>query len=179
MNILVLTGSPHKNGTTALLADEYCQSAEQAGHKVRRFDTAFMQIHPCIGCDHCRKSDDSDCIFRDDMQAIVPSLLEADVVVLVSPLYYFALTAQLKNVIDRFYEINARLQSHPKKLQMIVAGADTDDWAMNGVNAHYDCLARYLNWERGGTVLAYGCGTKEEAKKSAYIEEVRLLAHKL
>ena len=179
MKILVLTGSPHKKGTTALLADEYCQAAEEAGHNVHRFNTAFMQIQPCTGCDHCRKSEDSDCIFRDDMQSILPHLLDADAVVLVSPLYYFAFTSQLKNVIDRFYEVNDKLQKNPKQLQMIVAGADTDEWAMDGVKAHYQCLCRYLNWEDRGMVLAYGCGTREEAKQSKYVKDVTKLVQNL
>jgi multimeric flavodoxin WrbA len=49
MKILVLTGSPHKAGTTALLADEFCEGAKEAGHDVMRIDTADLRINPCIG----------------------------------------------------------------------------------------------------------------------------------
>ena len=53
MKIVVITGSPHKNGTSALLAAEFIKGAAEAGNEIYRFDAAFSQVHPCIGCDHC------------------------------------------------------------------------------------------------------------------------------
>ena len=53
MKITVITGSPHKNGTSALLADRFIKGAKEAGHNVFRFDSAFEQVKPCLGCDHC------------------------------------------------------------------------------------------------------------------------------
>ena len=53
MHIVVLTGSPHKNGATALLADNFIDGATRAGNTVFRFDAAFECVHPCIGCDTC------------------------------------------------------------------------------------------------------------------------------
>ena len=48
MYIVMITGSPHKNGTSALLADEFIKGAEESGHSVFRFNTAFECVHPCI-----------------------------------------------------------------------------------------------------------------------------------
>lgn len=48
MKILMITGSAHKNGTTAMLASEFIKGAEEAGHEVYRFDAAFKNVHPCI-----------------------------------------------------------------------------------------------------------------------------------
>lgn len=53
MKIVVITGSPHKKGTSALLADEFIRGAKEAGHEVSRFDAAFENVHPCIGCNKC------------------------------------------------------------------------------------------------------------------------------
>ena len=55
MKITVITGSPHKNGTSARLAEEFIKGAESAGHKVFRFDGAFKNVHPCIACEKCHK----------------------------------------------------------------------------------------------------------------------------
>ena len=55
MNITVITGSAHRNGTSALLADKFIEGAKEAGHDVFRFDAAFKNIHGCIGCDTCNK----------------------------------------------------------------------------------------------------------------------------
>ena len=46
MNIVVLTGSPHRNGTTSVLAEQFIKGAESKGHSVFRFDAAFHNIHP-------------------------------------------------------------------------------------------------------------------------------------
>ena len=102
MNIVLLTGSAHRSGTTATLAREFQRGAEDAGHEVFRFDAAFHDVHPCIGCDRCRR--EGVCTFAaDDMKRLNPHLLAAEAVVFVSPIYYFDLSAQLKAVIDRFY----------------------------------------------------------------------------
>ena len=54
MKIVMMTGSAHRHGTTATLADRFQQGALDAGHEVYRFDAAFQDVHPCIGCDKCR-----------------------------------------------------------------------------------------------------------------------------
>lgn len=170
MKILVLTGSPHKNGTTSFLADEFCKGAKESGHEVMRFDTAQMRINPCIGCDICRKNGGKCINEDDDMSEIITHLKDADSVVLVSPLYYFAMTAQLKTAIDRFYSVNPLLRESPKKLYLLAAGADKDDWAFNGVTAHYKCLCKYLKWQEGGTLLAYELSNRQDAENSKYKE---------
>ena len=94
MKIAMLTGSAHRHGTTAALADRFQQGALDAGHEVYRFDAAFQEVHPCIGCDKCRRT--GECTFAaDDMKLLNPHLLAADAVVFVSPIYYFAINAQL------------------------------------------------------------------------------------
>lgn len=55
MKIVVLTGSPHKQGTSGLLAEKFIEGAKKAGHEIFRFDAAFSNVHPCIGCDKYRK----------------------------------------------------------------------------------------------------------------------------
>lgn len=175
MKILVLTGSPHTNGTTALLADEFCDGATQSSHEVIRIDTAKLKISPCLGCNHCRKNSGKCVHESDDMIEVTLQLLNADVVVLVSPLYYFGFTSQLKRVIDRFYSINSLLRESPKKLYLIAAGADTYDWAMDAIEAHYKALCKYLRWQEGGTLLAYGLSTRQDAENSEY----KVMARKL
>ena len=49
MKIVVVTGSPHKAGTSALLADKFIEGAKSKGHDVFRFNAAFEDIHPCRG----------------------------------------------------------------------------------------------------------------------------------
>ena len=167
MKVLVLTGSPHAQGTTAFLADEFCIGAKKSGHEIVRFDTAKLDIHPCIGCYHCRKNDGR-CVFSDDMLKIYPHLLAAEAVVLVTPLYYFNMSAQIKTTVDRFFAVNPILRKSPKKLYFISAGNDEDDWAMDTLKSNLKALCYYLNWQEGGTVLAIGSNTREDVEGSKY-----------
>ncbi|KJR45797.1 Multimeric flavodoxin WrbA family protein [Desulfosporosinus sp. I2] len=167
MKILTLTGSPHSQGTTALLADEVCAGAKEAGHEVVRFETGKLDIHPCLGCFHCRKNDGR-CVYDDDMTQIYPHLLTADAVILVTPLYYFGMTAQLKRTIDRFFSVNPLLRKTSKQLFLVAACGDKEAWAMDALVAHFQTLSRYLHWQEGGKVLAIGAYTRKDVEDSDY-----------
>ena len=107
MKITMITGSAHRHGTTMTLADRFQQGAADAGHKVYRFDAAFQTVHPCIGCDRCRRT--GVCAFdADDMKELNPHLLEADAVVFVSPIYYYTINAQLKPSSTAFTQTTTR-----------------------------------------------------------------------
>lgn len=178
MKVLVLKGSPHLHGTTAFLADEFRIGAEEKGNEVICIETSKLSIHPCTGCNHCRRNDGK-CVFDDDMAQICTNLLTSDAVVLVTPLYYFGMTAQLKSVIDRFYSVNALLREKPKKLFLIAAGSDTESWAMDALKSHYKAICRYLRWQEGGMVLALKARTKEDVENSEYKELAKVLGKEL
>jgi multimeric flavodoxin WrbA len=101
MKILVFTGSPHKQGTTALLADEFIRGAQENGNEISRFDAALEDIHPCIGCLKCEYGKNP-CVFDDAIKKLEPLLLESDIIVFVTPIYYYGFSAQIKTAIDRF-----------------------------------------------------------------------------
>ncbi len=100
MNILVIESSPHKKGSSNLLAEHFIEGAEEAGHQITVFDAAHASLHPCLGCDACGMS--GPCCQKDDMSGLREQILQADMLVFVTPLYYFGMSTQLKTVIDRF-----------------------------------------------------------------------------
>lgn len=166
MKITVITGSPHKKGTSALLADELIRGAREAGNDVFRFDAAFEKLHPCQGCDRCGMGS-SPCIWEDSMEKLNPHLLEAEVVVLVTPLYYFTVSAQLKTVIDRFYANTGQLTGN-KKVILMATAYDANDWTMHALTEYYRTLASYMQWESLGTILAAGCGNRRAIERSDF-----------
>jgi multimeric flavodoxin WrbA len=101
--IVILKGSPRKNGNSALLADQVATGAKEAGAEVESFYLHGMDIQPCDACDSCQGVANLDCIIDDDMQLLYPKLREADAVVYASPIYWFTVSAQLKLCIDRCY----------------------------------------------------------------------------
>ncbi|MBP5363691.1 MAG: flavodoxin family protein [Ruminococcus sp.] len=166
MKVLVITGSAHKNGTSAYLAERFIQGAEEAGHEVYRFDAAFKDIHPCIACEKCH-TDASVCTFKDDMNELNPHLIEADVVVLVSPIYYFDINAQLKVVIDRFYA-NDSLLHGDKKAVLMVTMADKSGATASGAIESFKGMTKYLDWEVKGSIIALNCMTLDMLKNTRY-----------
>lgn len=166
MKVTVLTGSPHKKGTTALLADKFILGAEEAGHLVSRFDTAFESVKPCMACEYC-SSHDGQCIHKDTMSTLSSELVEADVVVFITPIYYYGMSAQLKLVVDRFHANNGKLAGN-KKAMLIAAAYGSDDWTIEGLGKMYESMLRFLNWEDIGTLYALGCPEREVVEQSHY-----------
>lgn len=167
MKIVVLSGSPHKHGTTAKLVSSFISGAESAGHTVVRFDTAFMKVHPCIACEKCHASEDSVCAFQDDMVAIGKELAEADCIAFASPIYYYGVCTQLKTVIDRFYAIEPAIRHHQKTV-WITAMADDRKETIEAANAWYQAAMDWMEWENVGILNAFACTTVEDLNGTDY-----------
>ena len=165
MKIVVVTGSPHKAGTSALLADKFIEGAQSNGHEVFRFNAAFEDIHPCRGCDVCGMN--GPCVQQDAIEAkLIQQLVNCDMIVLVTPLYYFGFSAQIKTVIDRFYSRTGSI--HRKKSALLATAWNNDDWTMKALQAHYTRLCEYMEWQSMGQVLATGCGTRSMIESSSF-----------
>ncbi len=153
MKILVITGSPRKGGNSSILADSFIKGARESGHTVARFDAAFKTVHPCTGCNHCGM--DGPCIFNDDFNFVREHIIDADVVVFASPMYYFGLSAQIKAVIDRFYALNDKIHTS-KKAVLLMTYANTAASQAVPIESHYEVLLKYLGWTDAGRVIASG-----------------------
>ena len=153
MKILVITGSPRKNGNSATLADHFIKGAKEAGHEVVRFDAAFKKVHPCIACNSCGMN--GPCVFKDDFEFVRKHIIGANCVVFATPMYYFGISAQLKAVIDRFYAINGSIHV-PKKAVLLMTYANTAASEAVPIKSHYEVLLKYLGWTDAGQVIAPG-----------------------
>ena len=99
MKVLGILGSPRKGGNTELLLEEALKGAEAEGAEVERLRLTDYNIIPCKECLACYK--DGNCIILDDMAKIYPKLLEADIILLASPIFFYGVTAWAKALIDR------------------------------------------------------------------------------
>lgn len=167
MKIVVINSSPHseEQSTSRYLAQRFVDGAKSAGHEIFIFDAANEETHPCRGCDTCGM--DGDCIFNDAIQTkLMPQMLAADLLVLVTPLYYFGMSAQLKTVVDRFYSRTTRLSG--KKSLLLATAWNSADWTMEALDNHYETLVRYMSWQSVGKVLATGSGTRSMVERSEF-----------
>ncbi|MBR6013379.1 MAG: flavodoxin family protein [Selenomonadaceae bacterium] len=167
MKIVVINSSPHseKESTSKFLVQKFIEGAKSKGHEIFIFDAANEKINPCRGCNHCGM--DGDCVFNDAItEKLMPKMLEADLLVLVTPLYYFGMSAQLKTIVDRFYSRTTKLNG--KKSIFMATAWNSADWTMEVLQKHYETLMRYMNWEDVGQVWAVGCGYRQAVENSEF-----------
>lgn len=167
MKIIVINSSPHpRNESTSIyLADRFTKGALSAGHEVFTFDAANADVHPCRGCDRCHM--DGPCVFKDDIENILmPKMLEADLLALVTPLYYYGMSAQLKTIVDRFYSRTGRL--HGKRSILMSTAYNSADWTFEALAAHYNTLVRYMEWQDAGQIWGVGCGSRSLVEASEF-----------
>ncbi len=163
MKILILNGSPHLNGATSDMVNAFTQGAKEAGHDVIAFNTAHMNIHGCMGCDHCQNKEKGVCCQRDDMQQIYPEILSADMVVFASPVYYFTLSAQLQAAIHRTYAVGI-----PKNVKMTALILSSGDAYVYGpaITQYYHSIVEYWGTKNAGIFTANGKQNKSEEKRN-------------
>lgn len=169
MKVTVITGSAHKKGTSAMLADKFIEGAMESGHEVFRFDAAFEKVNPCLACEYC-SAHDTQCVHKDSMEKLNEKLIDADVIVFATPLYYYTVSAQIKAVIDRFHAKNAVLSGNKKAIMLATAYGD-DDQTMEALDKMFNSALRFLNWENAGTVYAIGCPIREVIENTNYLQQ--------
>ncbi|MDO4162989.1 MAG: NAD(P)H-dependent oxidoreductase [Bacteroides sp.] len=177
MKIVVLTGSPRRNGNTSHMADRFIKGAQEAGHEVYRFDCARHKVSGCIACNACGMN--GNCVLNDDFEELRPHLLAADMVVFATPMYYFGFSAQLKAVIDRFYALNGRIKGASKQSAFLMAYADTNPKEAEPMVSHYKTLINYLGWKDRGMVVAPGMWPAGAVQNTSYAKQAYELGRKL
>jgi len=132
LKVVGLFGSPRRGGNTDLLLEEALKGAEMERAEVERFHLSDFHIIPCTECLNCYQK--GECIILDDMQKIYPKLLEADAIILASPIFFYGVTAWAKALIDRCQALWARkyLLGRPigrpgqKRLGIFIAAGGTN-----------------------------------------------------
>ncbi len=167
MKITVLTGSPRKNGTSNYLADEFIRGAKENGHEVFRFDTARSDVKNCMACQSCAMGS-KPCIHKDDFVELRENILNSDVIVFVTPIYYFGMTSTLKKVIDRFYSIDTQLKNKQNKAVLISVQHSPVEVVKEALNHHYNAILNWLNMQNAGIINATGIENVEQLKTTQY-----------
>lgn len=129
MKILGIVCSPRKKGNTEILVREALAAAKENGTEIELLRVSEMNIVPCDGCMTCKQS--GKCRIKDDMQKVYEKLLEADGIILGSPVYFWAVSGQAKILMDRTYA----LMYPESKLNNKVGGAIVVTGRRGSVNA--------------------------------------------
>lgn len=139
--VLILSGSPRRGGNSDTLCDEFMRGAREAGHDVEKVFVAAHKIAPCMACYYCRDHNGT-CVIKDDMAPVLQKMIDADVLVLSTPVYFYTLSAQLKAVIDR--TVARWLEVKDKEFYYIMTAAEDSDMVMDATLAslrgYADCV---------------------------------------
>jgi multimeric flavodoxin WrbA len=153
--ILILNGSPRKKGNTAVLAEEVKKGAQDQSAEVEIISLQNLEIQPCDGCDGCQNGQGG-CVIDDDMQEIYPILIEADAIVIGTPVYWYNMTAQMKACIDRWYALESEndCELKGKRLSLLMPYGDVDLYSSGGITVIYSLegCCRYTGMEFNGIV---------------------------
>lgn len=177
--IVVITGSPRKNGNSFAMTDAFIKAAEAKGHTVTRFDAAMMKIGGCHACETCFKTGKA-CSFDDDFNIIAPAILEADAVVFTTPVYWYSIPAQIKGVIDRIFSLVVGGKGVAGKECALITCCEEDDMSViDGVRIPIERSAALLKWHMTGEVLIPGVLNVGDIEKTDGCNQAAALADKI
>jgi multimeric flavodoxin WrbA len=137
MNVLLINGSPHKNGCTYTALSEVAGQLNKHGIETNIFHIGTGPIRGCIACGQCAQS--GHCIFDDDpVNQCVDLTRQADGLVVGSPVYYASPNGSLRAFLDRmFYRKSAAYAYKP--------AAAVVNCRRGGATTAFDSLNRYFS----------------------------------
>lgn len=164
MKILVLSGSPRPNGSTAAMVSAFARGASEKEHQVTVVDVCRKKIGGCFACEYCHQQGsghERQCVQQDDMQSVYPLLDEAEMIVLASPVYYHSFSGQLQCAINRIYALDK-----PKKLKKaaLIRSSGSDDVYGGAIYEYENSFLDYLELENMGIFTAFDAQNKSKQK---------------
>jgi len=161
LKILGIVCSPRKGGNTEILVKEALAGAKETGANTELLQISEMKIAPCDGCTTCHQT--GECKIKDDMQKIYNKILEADGIILGTPVYFWTISGQTKTLIDRTYALR-----HPHhKLKNKVGGAI----AVAGRRGCMNALSAINNFFLGHDMIATGLGIAGYGTKKGEVKK--------
>ena len=147
MKVLVLAGSPRKQGNTAALLEPFCEELAADGAEVETVWLYDRDIRPCTACRACQQDwTKAGCVQQDDAQELFDKVLEADLIVLATPIYSFYCTPPMKALLDRL---------------------------VYGMNKYYGRSRGPALWEGKAVALLMTCGYRPEKSCDLFEEGMR------
>lgn len=124
-----------------MLCDEFLKGAREGGNTVEKIFLADKKINYCNGCDLC-SSTGKPCPQNDDAADIIEKMVQSDVIAFASPVYFYAMSAQLKTLIDRCCGRYAEMAD--KEFYLIASAAEKDktlpEHIFDNIQGFLDCL---------------------------------------
>jgi multimeric flavodoxin WrbA len=153
MKIIAVSASPRIGGNSDTLCDQFLKGAQEGGHETAKINLRKEKISPCLACYACRGT--HTCIQKDDMQELLEKLIEAEVIVLSTPVYFYSMDAQMKICIDRCLPRYQEIKN--KDFYYIITAADSQKTAADATIAGFRGFVRCLPGAQEKGII-YGLG---------------------
>ena len=174
MKILAIVGSPRPKGNTNYLVDRALEAAAELGAQIKKIDLGKYKVNPCLGHDDCASF--KSCPQEDDAIWILDEFLNADGVILATPVYWYNVSAQMKTFIDRnYFPYKHDLKYKAKAVGIIVVAE------MEAIEDTVHTLNQFVDWcfniepDRKFIVSGYAHKVGEAKENLILVEEARQL----
>lgn len=168
---LIISGSPRKLGNSDLLCDSFIKGVREKGNIAEKIYLRDKKIHFCTGCDSC--SVNHECVYKDDMAELLEKMVEADVIVLSTSVYFYSMSGLMKNFIDRCVSRYTEISN--KDFYFFATAADKDE----AIGRTMDSLRGFTDCLNNATIKAElkvgGVWKKGEIVGNHYLEEAYIL----
>ena len=175
--VLILSSSPRKGGNSDTLCNEFMRGAIDAGNNIEKICLRDKKINYCTGCSVCSQYG-KPCPQKDDAAEIIAKMLDADVIVMATPVYFYTMSAQMKTLIDRCCSRYTEIKD--KEFYFIVTAAENDRSKMlrtiDTIQGFLDCLE---NPVIKGTIFGLGAWLVGEIKNHPAMQEAYQTGHSI
>ncbi len=169
MNVVILQGSARKKGNTARVLSWVEEELQRLGHEVEGIYLHSKNVKGCMGCGKCKeKPEPTGCIQKDDMPEIMEKIINSQLTIFSSPLYFWGFSAQIKTVIDRTYSLytNAKQPDHAslvdgQRQALVATGAGGFDENAEGMMDAFKRMQKYHKTVNAGTLFIDSCTTPD------------------
>ena len=175
--VIVISTSLRRGSNSDLLAERFAAGAKDAGHEVEKLTLVGKDIQFCRGCMACQKL--GRCVIQDDVNAIMARVLESDVVVWATPIYYYEMSGQMKTLIDRMnamYEQDYRFRDVYLLTTAAEDETETPKRAEAGLTGWTDC---YPKCRLAGTLFCGGVNDAREIEGNPKLDEAYAMGQRV
>ncbi|MFA5008501.1 MAG: flavodoxin family protein [Candidatus Omnitrophota bacterium] len=149
--ILIISGSPKKDGNTEILIGWFCEGVKTENVTIEIIRAASLKYksNGCMSCRACQKLKEYECVINDEAKPVFRKMAEADVIVMATPLYFFGASAQLKIIFDRMFSLykwdnNAgSMQTVLKEKTLVLIASAFEDVGLDVLEKPFILTAEY------------------------------------
>lgn len=139
--VVIVSSTFRKNGNSDVLAEEFARGAKDTSNEVAKINIRDINLQFCIGCLSCNKT--AKCVLKDSMNELYDTFQNADILVFATPIYYYAVSGQLKTFLDRLNPLYVRNNKF-KEVYLLATAAENEKSAMDGaikdIQGWVDCF---------------------------------------